>query len=459
MGRLENEASITAGTNTNGFIPTVGGGNIENSLASFFALADYGFKDTYFLTASVRRDGSSRFGPNNRFATFWSVGGSWIMTNEAFMSASFLNSMKLRASFGTTGNQSIGDFGFIAQVNTFTGNPYDGLPGKTLANVPNPDLQWETKQSFNVGVDFAMLDNKITGSVDYYRDDTKDLLMNQQLSRTTGFNSQIRNVGQVRNSGIEVSVNSTNFKTANFSWNTSVNFTYNDNKVVTLADGQDITTGTTIIREGEPLNSNYLVPYVGVDPATGDALYLDLDGNVTNVYDPNNRRIFRPRNAPYFGGFTNTFQYKDFSLSLFFSWVAGNDVYNNERVNIENPTFFVDGMAASLLNAWQTPGQVTDVPRIQTINGLTTNPFQSRTSRYIEDGSYLRLRNVNLAYNLPSTVLDKIGLSSARVYLQGQNLLTFTEFSGADPEVNNGLFLGAVYPALRTYTIGLNVGF
>ena len=459
VGRLENEASITAGTNTNGFIPTVGGGNIENSLASFFALADYGFKDTYFLTASVRRDGSSRFGPNNRFATFWSVGGSWIMTNEAFMSASFLNSMKLRASFGTTGNQSIGDFGFIAQVNTFTGNPYDGLPGKTLANVPNPDLQWETKQSFNVGVDFAMLDNKITGSVDYYRDDTKDLLMNQQLSRTTGFNSQIRNVGQVRNSGIEVSVNSTNFKTANFSWNTSVNFTYNDNKVVTLADGQDITTGTTIIREGEPLNSNYLVPYVGVDPATGDALYLDLDGNVTNVYDPNNRRIFRPRNAPYFGGFTNTFQYKDFSLSLFFSWVAGNDVYNNERVNIENPTFFVDGMAASLLNAWQTPGQVTDVPRIQTINGLTTNPFQSRTSRYIEDGSYLRLRNVNLAYNLPSTVLDKIGLSSARVYLQGQNLLTFTEFSGADPEVNNGLFLGAVYPALRTYTIGLNVGF
>ena len=360
------------------------------------------------------------------------------MTNESFLSADFINSMKLRVSFGTTGNQAIGDFGFIAQVNTFTGNPYDGLPGKTLANVPNPDLQWETKQSFNVGLDFAMFDNKLTGAIDYYRDDTKDLLMNQQLSRTTGFTSQIRNVGQVRNSGIELSLNSTNIKTTNFTWNTSVNFTYNDNKVVRLADGQDITTGTTITREGEPLNSNYLVPYVGVDPATGDALYLDLNGNVTNVYDPNNRRIFRPRNAPYFGGFTNNFQYKDFSLSLFFSWVAGNDVYNNERVNIENPTFFVDGMAASLLNAWQTPGQVTDVPRIQTVNGLSTNPFQSRTSRYIEDGSYLRLRNVNLSYNLPNTLLDKVGLSSARVYVQGQNLLTFTEFSGADPEVNNG---------------------
>jgi len=459
VGRLENEASVTGGTNTNGFIPTVGGGNLENSIASFFALADYGFRDTYFVSASVRRDGSSRFGPNNRFATFWSVGSSWILSNESFFSADFVNNLKLRASFGTTGNQAIGDFGFIAQVNTFTGNPYDGLPGKTLANVPNPDLQWETKQSFNIGLDFVLWNNKLSGSIDYYRDDTKDLLMNQQLSRTTGFTSQIRNIGQVRNSGIEISVNADIMKTQNFTWSTNVNFTYNNNEIVTLADGQDITTATTVIREGEPLNSNYVVPYVGVDPATGDALYLDLDNNVTNVYNPANRRVFRPRNAPYFGGFTNNFKYKDFSLSLFFTWVAGNDVYNNERVNIENPTFFVDGMAASLLNAWQTPGQVTDVPRIQTVNGLSTNAFQSNTSRYIEDGSYLRLRNVNLAYNLPTTLLDKIGLNSARVYMQGQNLFTSTAFTGADPEVNNGLFLGAVYPALRTYTIGVNVGF
>ena len=459
VGRLENEASITGGTANNGFIPTVGGNNVENSLASFFALADYGFRDTYFLTAAVRRDGSSRFGPDNRFATFWSVGSSWLLTNESWFTPSFVNSMKLRASFGTTGNQEIGDFGFIAQVNTFTGNPYDGFPGKTLGNVPNPDLKWETKQSFNIGLDYAILNNRVTGSIDYYVDDTKDLLMNQQLSRTTGFTSQVRNVGQVRNSGIELSLSSTNLRTANFTWETSVNFTYNDNEVIRLADGQDITTATTITREGEPLNSNFLVPYVGVDPANGDALYLDINGNITNVYNPADRRVFRPRNAPYFGGFTNTFKYKDFSLTAFFTWVAGNDVYNNERVNIENPTFFVDGMAAALLNAWQTPGQVTDVPRIQTINGLTTNPFQSNTSRYIEDGSYLRLRNVVLSYNLPVSFLSKLNLSNARVYVQGQNLWTSTKFTGADPEVNNGLFLGAVYPALRTYTIGLNVGF
>lgn len=459
VGRLENEASITAGTNTNGFIPTVGGGNIENSLASFFALANYDFKDTYFLTGSVRRDGSSRFGPNNRFATFYSVGGSWLMTNETFLNADFLDQLKLRASFGTTGNQDIGDFGFIAQVNTFTGNPYDGLPGKTLANVPNPDLKWETKQSFNVGLDFQMFDRRVSGAIDYYRDDTKDLLMNQQLSRTTGFTSQIRNIGQVRNSGIEVSLRSTNISTSNFTWTTSVNFTYNHNEIVKLADGQDITTSTTVIREGEALNTNYVVPYVGVDPANGDALYLDLDGNVTNVYNPANRRVYKSRTAPYFGGFTNTVRYKDFSLSMFFSWVAGNEVYNNERVNIENPTYYVDGMALALLDAWKTPGQITDVPRIQTINGLTTNPYQSNTTRYLEDGSYLRLRNVNLAYNLPTSFLSKLSLNSARIYVQGQNLWTLTNFSGADPEINDGFFLGAVYPALRTYTIGLNVGF
>lgn len=459
VGRLENEASITAGTNANGFIPTVGGGNIENTIASFFALADYGLKNKYFFTASVRRDGSSRFGPNNRFATFWSVGGSWLLSNESFLDLPFLNTLKLRSSFGTTGNQAIGDFGFIAQVNTFTGNPYDGLPGKTLANVPNPDLKWETKQSFNVGLDFETANRRISGAIDFYIDDTKDLLMQQQLSRTTGFNSQIRNVGQIRNSGIELSLNGTVLQASNFTWNASANVTFNDNEVVRLVDGEDITTATTILREGEPINSNYVVPYVGVDPATGDALYRDLNGNVTNVYTPNDRRVFKPRNAPWFGGFTNNFSYKNVTLSLFFNWVAGNEVYNNERVNIENPTFFVDGMAASLLNAWQTPGQVTDVPRIRTVNGLTTNPFQSNTSRYLEDGSYLRLRNVQLSYNVPADFLSKLSFSSARIYVQGQNLLTFTNFSGADPEVNNGLFLGAVYPALRTYTIGLNIGF
>lgn len=459
VGRLENEASVTGGTNTNGFIPTVGGGNIENSLASFFMLADYSLKDRYFFTASARRDGSSRFGPNNRFATFWSIGGSWLLTNESFVNLPFLNTLKLRSSFGTTGNQNIGDFGFVAQVNTFTGNPYDGLPGKTLANVPNPDLKWETKQSFNVGLDFESANRKISGAIDFYIDDTKDLLLFQPLSRTTGFNSQLKNVGQIRNSGIELSIRATVFQASNFSWDASANFTFNKNQVITLVDGEDITTATTVLREGEPINSNYVVPYVGVDPATGDALYQDLNGNVTNIYTPNDRRIFKPRNAPYFGGFTNNFSYKNVTLSLFFNWVAGNEVYNNERVNIENPTFFVDGMAASLLNAWQTPGQVTNVPRIRTVNGLTTNAFQSNTSRYLEDGSYLRLRNVTLSYNVPANFLNKISFSSARFYIQGQNLLTVTNFSGADPEVNNGIFLGAVYPALRTYTIGLNIGF
>lgn len=460
VGRLENENSITAGTNSNGFIPTVGGNGIQSSLASFFALADYGYAEKYFLSASVRRDGSSRFGDNNKFATFYSVGGAWIVSDEDFLSGnSTIDNLKLRASFGTAGNQNIGDFGYIALVNTFTGNPYDGLPGKTLANVPNPDLKWESKQSFNVGIDVDLLAGRISGSVDYFVDDTKDLLMNAQLSRTTGFQSQLQNVGQIRNSGVELSIKTTNIQSGDFTWETSANVSYIKNEVVKLADGQDIIGGTSIIREGEPINSSYVVPYVGVNPANGDALYLDIDGNITNQYDPDDRRVGKPRQAPYFGGFTNTFRYKGFTLTAFFNWVYGNEVYNNERTNIENPTYFVDGMAASLLNAWQTPGQVTDVPRIQTINGLTTSPFQSATTRYIEDGSYLRLRNVTFSYAFPAEMVRSWSLKSVRLFVQGQNLMTWTKFTGTDPETANGAFVGAVYPALRTYTVGVNVGF
>ncbi|MGB0523169.1 MAG: SusC/RagA family TonB-linked outer membrane protein [Flammeovirgaceae bacterium] len=464
VGRLENEASITAGSVGPGGvpqnIPTVTGTAVENTLASFFATANYGYKGKYFLNGAIRRDGSSRFGSDNRFATFASIGASWVLSEEAFLDGvSFVDNLKLRASFGSTGNQAIGDFQYAALVNTFTANPYDGEPGKTLANIPDPTIQWESNQSFNVGIDHSLFNGKVSGSIDYYRNDTKNLLMNAQLSRTTGFASQLQNVGQIRNSGIEVSLNVTPINSGGFTWDINANFSYNKNEVIELADGQDIVSGTSIIREGEDINSNWVVPFVGVDPATGDALYRDINGNVTNVYNANDARVTGTRTAPYFGGFTNKFRYKGFEFIAFFNWVSGNDVFNNERINIENPNFFVDGMSSNLLNAWQEPGQVTDVPRIRTINGLTTNPFQSNSSRYIEDGSYIRLRNVQLSYTLPAATVQKIGLSNVRVYVQGQNLWTSTAFTGADPEKNDGFFLGAVYPALRTYTVGLNVGF
>lgn len=462
VGRLENETSVTAGTAANGFIPTVGGDGVGSSIASFFAIADYGFKDRYFLNASVRRDGSSRFGEDNQWATFYSVGGSWNISDEDFFSSvNFVDNLKLRASFGTVGNQDIGDFGFVAQVTTFTGNPYDGLPGKTLANVPNPTLKWETKQSFNVGTDFSLFTGRVSGSVDFFIDDTKDLLLDTPLSLTTGFATQPQNIGTIRNSGVELTLKTVNFRSGDFTWETSINATYVKNEVRELPGGQDIITNNRnlIIREGSPVNSNYLVPYVGVNPANGDALYRDIDGNITNVYNPDDRRVLKPRQAPYFGGFTNTFKYKGITLSAFFSWVQGNGLYNNEATNIENPQFFVDGMAVTLLNAWKTPGQVTNVPRIRTVDGLTTSPYQTSTTRYMEDGSYLRLRNVNLSYDLPRSLLETVRLQNVRVFVQGQNLWTSTKFSGADPEDGNSFLLGAVYPTLRTYTVGINVGF
>ena len=465
-GPFENEAGITPGNNTNGFIPAVGGNQTDgvnaegvlfrggpSALLSYFTTINYGYKEKYYLTVGLRRDGSSRFGDNYRYANFGSVGLSWIMSDEAFMSSlkgNFLNELKFKISYGSSGNQAgIGTF----QARELYGRGvYNGVSGLVQNQLANPDLRWERKSTFNTGFEFAMLNGRLNGSIEYYNSITSDLFLGRPLSLTTGYASLTTNVGKLQNSGVEISLNSDVVKTGDFRWNLTTNFTYNKNMVKELLPGQDeIIDGLIITKPGEAMNSIFVVRYDGVNPNNGNAVYLTKDGEPTETYNPEDRVIVGTYETPYFGGFGTTVSYKGLELSTLFTYVLGNHIYNNDRNNVENPAYFFDNLSRELLTEWRNPGDITNIPR-------PDNQYRAQTTRFVEKGDFLRMRNIILSYSLPSAMLSKAKLSNVRVYVQGQNLLTFTKFLGFDPEISTGNLAGAQYPALRTVTFGLTVG-
>ncbi len=452
-GNFQNGAGVTNGNPT--FFPAVRENRTENRLLSNFALASYSFKNRYFFNGSFRRDGSSRFGANNRFANFYSVGAGWVISEEKFFSGvKFINNLKLSTSFGTVGNQEgIGDF---ASRELFGPRTYAGTNGPGLSQLPNQDLSWEERQKFNIGFNAVAFNGRITFGIDFYNEITNNLFLNNQLSRTTGFTSLNTNIGKVRNRGWEFTLITENVKHKNFTWTTSINFTINRNEILALTPTTPaigVVGGTTVQRVGHPLNSNFLVKYEGVNPSNGNAVYRRPNGSLTELYDDvNDRQIFGTRDAPYFGGITNRFNYKGIDLSVFFSYLFGNLVYNNDRTNVEDPSYFFDNMSRAVSREWRKPGDITDIPR-------ASQAMRRNTTRFLEDGSFIRLRNVQLGYSLPSKALKAIKLSSVRVFVMGENLWTGFSFLGFDPELSSGVLTGAQYPALRTVTAGLTVGF
>jgi TonB-dependent starch-binding outer membrane protein SusC len=453
-----NEAAITNGTSTNGFIPTVAGNGTENSLVSYFGEVDYGLMNRYFLHAGFRRDGSSKFGINNKWANFYNIGASWIISDEAFMESTRgkLDLLKLRASYGTVGNQDgILDFAARTQLGR---SSYAGTTGLRLIDPGNPDLRWETRKTANVGVEFGLFKNRFGGSVEYYHSVTSDLFYRRAVSGTSGFASVLANAGRLRNKGIEVALRVQPVKTSSFSWNVEGNFTYNKNTILELGpDGEDnVQNGVAVHKIGKPLNTLWLVRYAGVDPDNGDPLYFDKEGKVTNVYDPENNVYLGTSDAPYFGGITNTFNYKGVELQVFWVYSLGNEVYNNDRLNVENPGYTASQLSTDLLREWRNPGDITDVPRAD-----PSVYFLDATTRFVENGSFWRLRNVQVSYNLQRNLLQRLKINSLRVFVQGQNLFTITKYRGYDPEVPAGGFInaGAQYPTLKTITAGVNIGF
>jgi TonB-dependent starch-binding outer membrane protein SusC len=452
-GAFQNEAGITPGNATNGFIPAVGGNGTENALLSYFTNINYGFRDRYFLTVGARRDGSSRFGADRRFANFSSVGFSWIMTDESFMSGfdNIFDEVKFKVSYGSAGNQALTDD--FASRELLRRSVYGGISGLQQFQLANPLLQWERKTTFNTGLELTALNGRIGATIEFYNSITSDLFLDRQLSRTTGYDALVSNVGELRNRGVEVALNGTLIKTDGFSWNVNVSLTRNQNEVLSLVgDDEQIGSGLFVNRVGEPINSIFVVRYAGVNPANGNPQYLDINGEITEKYSPNDRVIVGSAEAPFFGGFGTSLNYKGIEVSSFFSFVKGNKLFNNDRANIENPLYIYDNLNVDLLNEWRTPGQITNIPR-------SSAPFRSGTTHFVEDGDFLRLRNLVISYAIPNSLTSNVGLRNIRVFAQGQNLKTWTNFQGFDPEVTNGSLVGAQYPALRTITFGLNVGF
>jgi TonB-linked SusC/RagA family outer membrane protein len=450
-GLFGNGADVTPGTPTNGYIPEVVNGRTEQSLMSYFALVDYSFRNRYFINASFRRDGSSRLAEGNKWVNYGGIGLAWLVNEEDFLSNSkWLSELRLRVSYGSAGNEEVGDsYEALEQLN---GTTYNGLVGVVLGNLAKPNLTWEVRKTFNAGIDYGFLDNRITGTIEVYNATTTGLYLNRQLSGTSGFNSVLTNLGKIRNRGIEFSVSAAIIKTRDLTWEFNMNHTYNQARVLALDGNQENIVGTAINRVGERPNSIFVVRYAGVDPDNGDALYLKADGKTpTNVYDPNDKVITGTYDPPHFGAFGTSVDYKGLQLGVQFNYMAGHYIYNNDRANVENPAYVVSNVSVALLTEWQQPGDITDIPS-------PYSNFELGSTRFTEKGDFLRLRNVFLSYDLPKKLLDRAKINAVRFFIQAQNLKTWTDFKGYDPEVSTGVMQGAQYPQLKTFTFGVNVG-
>lgn len=468
---INNAADITSGNVT----------DTNYRFMSYFARANYKYNDRYLLTLSVRTDGSSRFGSNNRYGFFPAASVGWILTQEDFMKdLNAISFLKLRASYGVTGNADISNF---PSLGLYDGISYAGASALTPSQTPNPDLKWETTNQLDVGIDFGFFDDRINGEIDYYQKKTSDLLLDVNVPGTTGFGTQLRNVGKMTNEGIEFVINSVN-TTGKFFWSSRFNISFNRNKVTDL-NGQ-VLTGGFVNRavEGEPIGSFYTYEFAGVNPDNGDGLFyvnhdptdaelnsgdaFKVDGMFDNRYVTNSsnvatRKVVGNPNPDFIGGFNNTFSYKGVSLDMFWQFVYGNQIYNGGWYMSASGLYF-DNQTTDQLNAWQEPGDVTDVPQARL---YYDNAASTSSSRYLSDGSYLRLKTLTLSYDLPQNLLTKMALRKAKLFVTGTNLITVTKYDGWDPEVNtdwldSNLALGNDFyaaPQPRTISVGINLGF
>jgi TonB-linked SusC/RagA family outer membrane protein len=434
----------------------------DYSFQSVFGRVAYAFKGKYLATATVRRDGSSRFGPDNKYGTFWAVSGGWNFSEESFMDGiNWLDLGKIRASYGKTGNDRIGEFTYLG---TWTGGAnYIDQPASSPSRIANNELKWEETTTMDLGLELALFRSRINLNIGYFDGSTVDLLYANPIPQSTGFSSVQSNIGEIRNWGWEFDVNSINLDLANgFKWTSTANISFLRNEVVSLIDPEPILQGFgSAIIEGQPLNTFYIYKFLGVDPATGNSLYKDVDGN--GIINDDDQTIVGNYQPDFLGGITNDFSYKGFSLSVFFQFIQGVDIYNNNRQFMEHLGTSGWGMDRSSLRRWQQPGDITDIPRAATSS--TSGLNNADNSRFLENGSYLRLKNVTLGYDLSPSLLSKTGLRSARVYVTGVNLLTFTEYSGFDPEVNvfnnTNTAQGTdflTFPQSRQIFFGVNVG-
>jgi len=450
----------------------------RNKLVSFFGKASYTYDNKYTLDGSLRADASSKFGKNKQWGYFPSGGFTWRAGQEEFVSRlGIFDELKFRVSAGLSGNQNgIGDYAALGLWSA--GYNYLENAGTAPSQLANPDLTWETTRQIDLGTEFSILKSRLSVTLDYYNKYTYDLLLNVPVPNRSGFAYLLQNYGAVRNKGLELSINSVNVETKNFSWSTNFNISKNNNKIEKLAS--DIAQGASgrnisISRQGYAVNSFQLYKQLYVDSQTGNAVYEDVngDGKITSA----DRQIVGNALPKYTGGITNTLKYKDFDFNFFFYFQQGNKIMNmKDFFLVHGGTQSNIGFVPRQLDRWQKAGDETDIPRLTTysgdptVNGGSANNYggnvASLSTRYMEDGSFIRLKNVTLGYTIPALTTAKLGISRARVYVTGSNLLTFTHYSGLDPEVssqgsnqNTAGYDWATVPQPRTIQAGLSVTF
>ncbi|WP_448518701.1 SusC/RagA family TonB-linked outer membrane protein [Rhodoflexus sp.] len=434
------------------------------SRSGAFTNVRYDFSKKYIVNLTARYDGSSRFGANTRFGLFPSVSGAWNISEEAFLKGNqTLSELRLRASWGTTGNDQIGNFASRSLYGL--GGVYQGNQGIGPSGLGNPDLRWERNVTTNLGIDYALFEGRVRGAVEAYRRLSKDLLLSQPVPQTSGFSSITQNVGEVMNQGIEIELNTTNFNTeSGFKWETNFNISFLENKVTKLYDGLDVLPGNLGIRVGFPLFTNVGVPFAGVNPANGRPMWYDKDGNITYlVLAADQRPLGHSNLSTMFGGFTNTFSYKGLELAVFFQYDYGRVAANQQEFRLADLGGVLrNGLRYYYENRWTTPGQITDVPKPANNRTEIAGRISSYQSinRFYQDASYIRLKQLTLSYNLQSAWVSKAKLNGLRVYAQAVNLLTWTKWTGFDPEfVDLGTGNQGIIPQARNYTFGVQARF
>ena len=448
-----------------GKVTSYDGGRTDNNGVSFFSRANWSLRDRYFASASARVDGSSRFGENHRYGTFFAGSVGWAVSDEGFFSPlRRFGDLKVRASYGETGNAGINDD--FAPLARFGKANYSDEPGISPSSLGNPDLKWETTRELDFGLDISLLSGRIGVIADYYQKKTDDMLISRPITSTSGFTSVYANIGNIENKGYELQLTMEILRPAargGLAWSTDFNVAHNENEVTALFRDEPFNSGIRSLNRvevGHPIGAFHTLRFTGVDPETGDAIYADTngDGDVTS----DDRVIVGSPHPDYTGGFTNTVSFKGFDLRAFVQFNRGNEVFNAIRIFADDGGYYFDNkLKDSYVRRWQKPGDKTDVPRLS-YDG--TSGARDVSSRFIEDGSYVRLQEITLGYALPSFLSRRSGLENARIFVSGRNLKTWTDYTGYNPDVNsNGagsnISLGTdfyAYPLARSVTFGLS---
>jgi TonB-linked SusC/RagA family outer membrane protein len=445
-----------------GASPTTASATIsEYTFESQFASTNLNYKNRFVLSGSFRRDGSSRFSAKNRYGNFWALGATWNIDREEFMvNNKIFDQLKLRGSYGVNGNAGIGNYDAPALYGF--GFNYNQLPGSAPTNVGDENLTWELNKPMNIGLDFSVLKNRVNVTVDYYIRKSENLLLSVPLSNTSGFGSATRNIGSMENKGLELSLNIIPVQTKDFRWDVDFNFSNNKNKITSLPNKADILSGNFIIREGQSLNTFFLREWAGVDRSTGDPLWYTTDKHQasSNIYPGASARILAGQALPkFFGSLTNALTYKGFNLSAQLYYNFGNQVFDTWR-----GYYLGSGFGASFnkvkrqLDAWQKPGDITTVPKY-VYNG--NKNFNAGSTYNLNDGSFVRVRDIQFGYTLPKAYAEKLKIGSANFYVRGTNLFTWVKDENLpfDPEQGTGSASNLNVFIPKTVTVGLSLAF